>query len=41
MEKFFRRTTFDKVLSNKALNIDKNIQYDGINVELLQWFVSF
>ena len=31
-----RRTASDKILRDKAFNIDKNLRYDDINVDLLQ-----
>ena len=36
-----RRTTSDKILSDKAFNIAKNIKYDGIKEDLLLWFINF
>ena len=35
-----RRTTFDKVLHDKALYIANNSKYDELNVELLQSFIN-
>ena len=34
-----RRTASDKILRDKAFNIAKNPKYDGINVDLIQWFI--
>ena len=36
-----RRTVTDKVLRDKAFNIAKIQNMMDINVELLQWFISF
>ena len=36
-----RRTVADKVLRDKAFNIAKIQNMMDINVELLQWFISF
>ena len=35
-----RRTASDKVLRDKAFNIVKNPKYDGINEDLLLWFIN-
>ena len=34
------RTFSDKVLRDKAFNIVKNPKYDGINEDLLLWFIN-
>ena len=36
-----RRTASDKILRDKAFNIAKNPNMININVDFLQWFISF
>ena len=30
-----RRTTYDKILRDKAFNITKNLKYDGYHIDLI------
>ena len=40
-KKLPRKTASDKVLSDNALNIAKNLNYDDTKAVLPQWFKSF